>query len=1412
MFQARCFCALMIAVVTLLTGRALGQAVTFTTPTTIGDGDLSYEGYHVTVQGTTLTVDGAHTFASLTVVRSLANQPGVVTHSVGFDNGTVAGMHLTISGNVLVEGASGALVASRIDASGRGFAGGTGPGAGGNGAQAGGGGHGGFGGLSNGGGGTPGIAYGLVSSPQLLGSGGGNDTNGGGPGGRGGGAIRLSIGGTLTLDGTVSAVGQNGPALETGGGAGGSVWILASTLQGSGAISADGGSGNTSWSGGGSGGRVAVHAGTNAFTGPITSCGGGGYSRGAAGTVLVRSGAQTRGALTVANCGPGMQTRLDEFMDYDSVLVGSSAVLELLAGTTLSADGLTVANTGTITHAASDASGLHLDVAGALTIEAGGAVTASGRGHPGNSGPGAGGAAPQAGGGGHGGYGGDGNGGGAGGAGYGSVAEPTTPGSGGGLDTNAGHNGGAGGGVIRLSVGGALAIDGAVLSAGAPGVGNEPGAGAGGSIWIDAGSVTGSGAISAPGGNANVTWAGGGGGGRIAVHYGTYTFTGTVTACGGTGYHKGGAGTVLFQSGAQAHGDLVLGNCNLGNNAITDLPVPIHYDSITVRDRALLDLPAPVTVHAGDLLVTSAGMIRHWATRAGLHLLIDDDMTIDPGASIDLDWRGHAPGAGPGVGGAGAQAGGGGHGGSGGNANDGGAGGIAHGSPIAPTDLGSGGGEDTNAAGVQAGAGGGAVRLDVAGTLTVNGLMTAGGQGVLGFEGGAGAGGSIWIDAGTLEGAGVIRANGGNGNNSYSGGGGGGRIALYYASNSFTGTVTAFGGAGYRRGGAGTIVYKPDADPYPHLITNAGAVAPAAFTTISAPVDWGNVSVVGGSNTFFAEEVTIHGAAGVSSGSDLTFEGSNLIMGDLSVGPTGRVTHRPQVPGMHLTVQGNVTVDGGGAFEANGRGHPSESGPGAGVSGAQASGGGHGGLGGAANGGGGGGAAYGSVVAPVELGSGGGRDVNAGIPGGPGGGALRLTVGGTLTLEGAMSVNGLGSGGFEPGAGSGGSLWVSAGHLQGAGAMTAHGGNENTSWSGAGGGGRIAVYYTSSSFTGTMAAFGGDAWRDGGAGTVYTKAAADNLGDLRVVNGRAGALTPMPVDVTVIGDVTVDGQAELLVDHALDVDSLTVTNAAVTHTAQAPSGLRLNAQGSITVGVGGLITANGKGFGASTGPGEGIDAAQASGAGYGGAGGNGNPSTPGGTPYGSLVAPFELGSGGGNDTNAGIPGGAGGGRIHLELNGALHVDGQVTARGGDHPSFESGGGSGGTIHIKAGSITGTGSIRAIGGNGNGSWSGGGGGGRIAIYVPTGGMVMPASNVLVTGGSGWRPGGRGTIYWPTVCPADANGNGSYETGDVTAFLALWFADLANGTIYSDVNGSGNVTTADISFFLSGWFNALNGTGC
>ena len=559
---------------------ATAESVVFTTNTTIGDGVTTYEGYDVTVQGCTVTINGAHAFNSLTVERNVANQPGVVTHSPGFTNGVLNGLVLSIATNATVQGADGALAESRIDASAdysTGFA--NGPGRGADGVYvAAGAGHGGDGGNGDGGLlGGPG--YGSVMNPTEPGSGGGNATVYGIAGGAGGGVLRLSVGGTLTINGRVAVDGGHGQSAYnqavSGGGSGGSIWLAAGVLTGSGSLSANGGYGRGGWngtSGGGAGGRIALHLGSDTFTGTKTARGNSGAICGGAGTIFTKHAGQAVGDLLIENgTYSGGLTRVLAAQQCDWITIAGQALvqmeganllfgnhLQVSGGARLALDGLAqfgdvlVLSDGFIEPLAGR-NGFHLATTGDVTIELGGAISANEKGHPAATGPGRGTDAEfYAGGAGHGGAGGASSSGAAGGMTYGDFRHPLDLGSGGGNHASYFQLGGAGGGRLHLTVGGTLTVNGGLTANGGDGLRaydfTASGGGSGGCIELAVGALAGTGSISASGGYAPLQ-AGGGGGGRIAIYTCNWQMSpAQIVANGGAGYLTGAAGTVLLGS------------------------------------------------------------------------------------------------------------------------------------------------------------------------------------------------------------------------------------------------------------------------------------------------------------------------------------------------------------------------------------------------------------------------------------------------------------------------------------------------------------------------------------------------------------------------------------------------------------------------------------------------------------------------------------------------------------------------------------------------------------------------------------------------------------------------------------------------------------------------------------------------
>ncbi|MFC1769397.1 LamG-like jellyroll fold domain-containing protein, partial [Nanoarchaeota archaeon] len=133
-----------------------------------------------------------------------------------------------------------------------------------------------------------GSSYGSSTQPLALGSGGGGANNGGGSscgghGGYGGGFIFVNASNELNVSGTISVGGYGGSSNEGGGGggSGGSVYLVSDTLSGNGTITVNGGDGGAAHGGdaaggGGSGGRIAYIVNTNNFTGSFSYSGGSG--------------------------------------------------------------------------------------------------------------------------------------------------------------------------------------------------------------------------------------------------------------------------------------------------------------------------------------------------------------------------------------------------------------------------------------------------------------------------------------------------------------------------------------------------------------------------------------------------------------------------------------------------------------------------------------------------------------------------------------------------------------------------------------------------------------------------------------------------------------------------------------------------------------------------------------------------------------------------------------------------------------------------------------------------------------------------------------------------------------------------------------------------------------------------------
>jgi hypothetical protein len=204
---------------------------------------------------------------------------------------------------------------------------------------------------------------------------------------------------------------------------------------------------------------------------------------------------------------------------------------------------------------------------------------------------------------------------------------------------------------------------------------------------------------------------------------------------------------------------------------------------------------------------------------------------------------------------------------------------------------------------------------------------------------------------------------------------------------------------------------------------------------------------------------------------------------------------------LDLAVLRNATIDAGGLMAVDGKGFGLGAGSGAGVSSNSiGSGAGYGGNGGASSlslGG----VTYGSAQQPVDRGSGGGHGWQGTTGGGEGGGAIRFTVGGVLTVNGRVSAGGNAALQDDGGGGSGGSILLAAGALAGSGAIAADGGAGELYDGGGGGGGRIAIYTPVNVFTGQASAAGGSGVSPGQNGSIYSASLTSVRGVVTDTNG-----------------------------------------------------------------------------------------------------------------------------------------------------------------------------------------------------------------------------------------------------------------------------------------------------------------------
>ncbi len=315
--------------------------------------------------------------------------------------------------------------------------------------------------------------------------------------------------------------------------------------------------------------------------------------------------------------------------------------------------------------------------------------------------------------------------------------------------------------------------------------------------------------------------------------------------------------------------------------------------------------------------------------------LVCTNLAVNAGGAINVDQKGYGGGAvrangcGPGAGTFLVNEGsGGGYGGVGGISGT--PGGAAYGQVAAPADPGSGGGGSDGSAG---GAGGGVVRIQ-AGSVVVNGTITASGSQGSNWRTGAGAGGSICILCGTFASTGgVVKADGGDGpgNGSDAGGsGGGGRIAIVYdpvAQSALNLTakpifkLSAKNGNSIGWGRPGTI-YLPDAGFYPREQIYGGQIVIPGFTQwapASLAIDDGLAVFTNGFQLAVSNDLTVTGLGGFElSNGTVTVSGNLQIQNTVLYWSTTPYPNARSVfragPQSAFRVTGNASVGGGSLY------------------------------------------------------------------------------------------------------------------------------------------------------------------------------------------------------------------------------------------------------------------------------------------------------------------------------------------------------------------------------------------------------------------------------------------------------------------------------------------------------------------
>jgi hypothetical protein len=269
-------------------------------------------------------------------------------------------------------------------------------------------------------------------------------------------------------------------------------------------------------------------------------------------------------------------------------------------------------------------------------------------------------------------------------------------------------------------------------------------------------------------------------------------------------------------------------------------------------------------------------------------------------------------------------------------------------------------------------------------------------------------------------------------------------------------------------------------------------VDPGASLSVSSPLATRGFAVSSGASVRITAEFAASGSVTVENGATVTWDVPGTIGGNLVLLPGATLEHTANTSAetykIDLSVAGSGYVAEGAKITATARGYKGVNGPGVKVIGVGAS---YGGRGYTHGNDGTSSPCYGSALCPTNCGSGAQYNSETARSGG---GAIKVSFGGPLVLEGVIEANGSGYNYYTP---SGGSVWLTAASLSGSGTISACGANGSKLYFG--GGGRVAVYLTSArsadTFLGTVSIHGGKitgtGMTHGSPGTYYLQTAAD---------------------------------------------------------------------------------------------------------------------------------------------------------------------------------------------------------------------------------------------------------------------------------------------------------------------------------